>query len=82
MAFDLIKKIIKDYATEDDGTSYCWAKITGAGVIVAYMANETYAVHLSGHLDIKDFGFGLAAVVSSVAAMVAAKQATQKSEGS
>lgn len=82
MSIAFVKKVFKDIFTEDDGVSYCWAKVMGAGVIVAYMANETYAIHLSGKLDIKDFGIGLAAVVSSVAAMIAAKQATQASQTS
>ena len=75
-----IKKVFKDTLTEDDGISYCGAKIASAIALISYLGNATYSVHLSHTLDLSAFGTGLAAVLAGCGVLIGSKQATQKKE--
>lgn len=70
-------KFIKDCLTEDDGESWCFAKVTTALTITSYLANTTYSIYLGHAPNLLEFGEGLAAVIGAGAALIAAKQATQ-----
>jgi ABC-type phosphate/phosphonate transport system permease subunit len=72
-------KFIRDLFTEDDGVSWCLAKVSAFIALVSYLSNATYSVYLGHTLDLSAFGTGLAAVLAGGAALIAAKQATQKS---
>lgn len=72
-----IKKVIHDCLTEDDGVSYCPAKISSFIALFSYLGNTTYSIHTGHAPDLQSFGVGLAAVLSGCGALIAAKQATQ-----
>jgi predicted phage tail protein len=81
-------KFFKDIFTEDDGVSYCFAKVFGAVILIAYLCNATLALWLvkeAGASGISTaatvfaaMGAGLAEVLGGVAVLIAGKQITQK----
>jgi hypothetical protein len=74
----LIKKVIKDCLTEDDGQSYCGAKVASFIALFCYLGNVTYAIHSAQTLDFSAFGTGLASVLAGCGALIAGKQLSKK----
>lgn len=77
----MVKKVIQDSFTEDDGTSWCIAKITGFIAVISYLGNITYTIYLSHTIDPSSFGSGLGMVLSGVGVLIAGKQITGKGSG-
>jgi len=75
-----IKKVFKDSLTEDDGISYCGAKIASVIALLSYLSNVSYSIHLSHTLDVSAFGTGLASVLAGCGVLIGAKQVTQRKE--
>lgn len=73
-------KFIRDLFTEDDGVSWCYARVSSFIALVSYLTNATYSVYLGHTLDLSAFGTGLAAVLTGGAAIIGLKAATQKSQ--
>ena len=71
-------KFITDLFTEDDGKSWCLAKVTSFIAVVSFLGNTTYIIY-SGHApNLEQFGTGLMQVLIGCGALIAGKQATQK----
>lgn len=73
-----MKKFFKDCFTEDDGISYCFAKVTSFFAIMCYLANTTYSIYAGHAPNLEQFGTGLMQVFFGCAALITGKQATQK----
>jgi len=73
-----MKKILRDWFTEDDGTSYCIAKALAAIAVIFYLVNVTYSIYIGNAPDLKAFGDGLMQVMIGAGALIAGKQFTQK----
>jgi hypothetical protein len=74
-------KLINDCITEDDGTTYCGAKISAFVALFSYLGTTIYMV-VSDHSTIAvifpAFGTGLATVLAGCGVLIAGKQLTQK----
>lgn len=75
-----LKKIVHDCLTEDNGVSYCEAKVAFAISLVSYICMAGWFMY---HGDDKtlpqlfgQLGVGLAAVLAGGGALIAGKQAT------
>jgi predicted phage tail protein len=77
-----MKKFFHDIFTEDDGVSYCFSKVFGAVILIAYLSNATLALWLAKETGAATvfaaMGAGLAEVLGGVAVLIAGKQITQK----
>lgn len=73
-------KFIRDLFTEDDGVSWCLAKVTSAVALVSYLGNATYAIYTGHAPDMGSFGSGLFQVLSGCGVLIAGKQITQRKE--
>ena len=71
---DTLKKVFHDAFTENDGTSYCIAKITAFIAVISYLGNITYVIHLSHNIDPSAFGTGLGVVLGGCGMLIAGKQ--------
>jgi uncharacterized membrane protein len=70
--------LIKDLLTGQDNVTYQIARVSGAAVVVTFIALSAYAVIGKGQpFDPQQFGIGAGAVI---AAMGAALKLTEKSE--
>lgn len=75
-----MKKFLNDLFTEDDGTSWCFAKVTSFIAVVSFLGNTTYSIY-SGHApNLEQFGTGLMQVLIGCSAIIAGKQITQKKD--
>ena len=75
-----LNKFIRDLFTEDDGVSWCYARVSSFIALVAYLANATYSVYLGHTLDLSAFGTGLAAVLAGGGAIIMGKQISSKKD--
>jgi len=78
--FNTIKKVIKDVLTENDGESFCPARLSGFIALFSYLGIAVYSVHLSHSVDLVALGTGLATVLAGTAIYLGAKQATSKGD--
>jgi len=69
-----LKKIVNDLFTENDGTSWCMAKVSGFIALISYLCNITYTIYLSHTIDPSAFGSGLGMVLGGVGMLIAGKQ--------
>lgn len=68
---------MKSVFTEDNGVSFCIAKVMAALAFVAYLAYATYGL-FQGHFALQEFANGLMMVLGGSAVIIAGKQITQK----
>ena len=66
--------------TEGDGQSYCWARAASALGVITYLADATYMLWKTNVLSLTDFATGFATILAGSAALIAAKQATDKND--
>ena len=70
----------KDLLTEDDGLTWCFARVASATGIMTYLGNAGYLLYKSGALDLVQFATGFTTLLAGAGAVIAAKQATTKSK--
>ena len=75
-----LSKILKDSFTEDNGESWCIAKITAFIAVISYLGNISYVIYLSHTIDPSSFGSGLGIVLGGAGALIAGKQMNQKKD--
>lgn len=75
-----LSKFIHDCLTEDDGQSYCLAKVTAILAVISFWAFAGYGVSISHSVDLDKFSTGLMEVLGGAGALIAGKQATQKKD--
>jgi len=75
-----LSKILKDSFTEDNGESWCIAKITAFIAVISYLGNISYVIYLSHTIDASSFGSGLGIVLGGAGALIAGKQMNQKKD--
>lgn len=73
---DLLKHVLKNLMTEDDGESYCIAKIMAAMAFVSFIGYAVYGL-MHGHFALQDFASGLMQVLAGSGAIILGKQVTQ-----
>ena len=80
----LLKKVIYDALTEDNGSSYCWAKLASTFALTTYIAFAGWSMYHSNDGTLvslfQSFGTNLAIILGGCGALIAAKQATQKAQ--
>jgi len=72
--FETLKTVFHDAFTENDGKSYCIAKITAFLAVVSYLGNISYVIYLSHTIDPSAFGTGLGVVLGGAGVLIAGKQ--------
>ena len=84
--FDLTRKVINDALTEDNGTSFCWAKLASTFALTNYIIVASWVMYHAVDTTLiqlfSSFGTNLAVVLGGCGALIAAKQATQKKDPS
>jgi len=71
-------KFITDILTEDDGTTYCWARVASSMGVISYIGNASYLLYKSGAIDMVQFATGFGIILAGAGAVIAAKAATQR----
>lgn len=66
-------KFIKDLLTEDDGTSWCFARVMSLCGFVTFFTISIMSAHT---ISITDYANGFATLLAGAGAIIAAKQAT------
>lgn len=74
---DLLKRFLKNLITEDDGESYCIAKIMAAMSFISYLGYAAVGL-IHGHFALQEFASGLMEVLAGSGAIIMGKQMTQK----
>lgn len=72
----ILKKLVKDLSTEDDGTSYCVVRVSFVVGIIAYI---TLGFHSIPTLNLVDFAKGFSLLLVTGGTAIGIKTATQKS---
>jgi hypothetical protein len=75
-----MKKFITDLFTEDDGTSWCLAKVTSFIAVMSFLGNASYSIYAGYPPNLHDFGMGLMEVLTGCGVLIFGKQATQQKE--
>ena len=71
---ETLKKVFHDMFTENDGKSFCIAKITAFIAVISYIGNISYVIYLSHTIDPSAFGTGLGIVLGGAGVLIAGKQ--------
>lgn len=71
-------KFITDLFTEDDGITYCFARVASGVGIISYIGNAGYMLYHVGSISLTDFATGFATILAGAGAVIAAKAVTQK----
>jgi hypothetical protein len=74
----MIKKLFNDILTEDDGVSFCFAKVISLVVIVWFMVTLSYCIHFSHTVSPDTLGSSVMNVLLGIGGFIAGKQFTQK----
>ena len=77
-----LKKVVKDALTEDSGVDFCWAKLASTFALTCYVAFAGWSMYRSNDGTLvelfRSFGQNLAILLGGCGALIAAKQATQR----
>lgn len=73
-----IKKFIRDLLTEDDGVTWCAARVMSFMGIITYLGHSSYMLYQAKTIVLTDFATGFATLLAGAGALIAAKAATQK----
>jgi hypothetical protein len=72
-----MEKFLQDLFTEDDGATWCMARVCSfLGVLTFISAALIHVVH-GFAINFNDFGIGFGALLAGCAAVIAGKAATQ-----
>ncbi len=74
---DLLKRFLKNLITEDDGESFCIAKIMAAMAFFSFIGYAIFGL-IHGHFALQEFASGLMQVLAGSGAVIMGKQMTQK----
>lgn len=70
-------KFFKDLFTEDDGQTWCFARVSSGVGVITYTAMGITHVIQHDNISFNDFGIGFGALLAGCAAVIAGKAATQ-----
>ncbi len=68
----------KDVLTENDGETYCTARVAVAIVLTFFLGLSVYSVYRTGTFSMTDFGTGSMGILTGGAALIAGKQFSGK----
>ena len=71
-------KFLKDLITEDDGESYCIARVLLLASFISFVGFSGYEVYNTKAFRMTDFGTGIMTILTGGAAVIGAKQITTK----
>ena len=71
-------KFIKDVLTEDDGNSYCMARVSSLMGFLSYIGYTGYMLYHTIPVSLTDFATGYTTILAGAGAIIAAKASTQK----
>jgi len=71
-------KLFKDILTEDDGETYCAARLCSIACIFGFLAIAIIHVLHGKDIDFSQLGIGFGTVLGGGGVMIGAKAATQK----
>jgi hypothetical protein len=71
-------KFINDLLTEDDGLSYCWARVMSSAGVITYIGSVGYMLWKTGSIDLSGFATGFSTLLAGAGAAIALKASTQK----
>ena len=75
-----MSNLVKDILTEDNGTSYCFARVASSIGIISYLIDASFIIYKSGGIDLVQFATGFGIILAASGAAIAAKAATQKEQ--
>ncbi len=73
-------KLFKDVLTEDDGQTYCAARLCAVAALFGFLAIAIIHVLHGKDIDFSQLGVGFGTVLGGSGVMIGAKAATQKTE--
>ena len=73
----LIKVVFRDTHTNSDGVRYDWAKVAGSGSVAVYLYMCYHHLTDDNIFDPVQFATGLCAIIGTVCAGIAVKNATR-----
>ena len=80
--FNTLSKVFKDALTEDDNSTYCWARLASTLSLLNYLSFAGWGMfHVSEITFVQlftSFGQNLALVLGGCGALIGLKSATQK----